>query len=87
METVTVIDLQGNPLVFLERVQAGERLLVVHQNRPIAELRPVEAAAGEVAPDGELAETYRAQFEAALAAGWDDPAMNDYDNYDAHRSL
>ena len=79
MDTVTVVDLQGNPLPFLERVKAGERLLVTHMDQPVAELRPVVGS-----PD-DLAETYRAQFDAAMKAGWDDPAMSDYDDYDAHR--
>jgi hypothetical protein len=29
-----------------------------------------------------LADTYPAQVESALRAGWGDPAMDDYDNYD-----
>jgi hypothetical protein len=33
----------------------------------------------------ELAETYAAQSEAALRAGWDEPAMDDYDHYDEAR--
>jgi hypothetical protein len=30
----------------------------------------------------ELSDTYPAQFESAWRAGWDDPAMDDYNNYD-----
>ena len=30
-------------------------------------------------------DTYAAQSAAAGAAGWDDPEMDVYDNYDAHR--
>jgi hypothetical protein len=33
----------------------------------------------------ELADTYAAQTEAALRAGWDEPAMDDYDHYDEAR--
>jgi len=32
--------------------------------------------------ESELADTYSAQSEAALEAGWDAPGMDDYDNYD-----
>ncbi len=35
--------------------------------------------------DDDLAATYRAQIESAAAAGWDEPAMSDYDNYDENR--
>jgi len=30
----------------------------------------------------ELGDTYRAQFQSAMRAGWDDPAMDDYNGYD-----
>jgi hypothetical protein len=30
----------------------------------------------------DLAETYRAQIESAMRAGWDDPALDDYARYD-----
>ena len=33
----------------------------------------------------DLADTYRAQIESALQAGWADPAMDDYNDYDRHR--
>lgn len=29
-----------------------------------------------------LSDTYLAQMQSALRAGWDDPAMDDYNNYD-----
>jgi hypothetical protein len=32
-----------------------------------------------------LRDTYPAQMEAAMRAGWDDPAMDDYNRYDEHR--
>ena len=34
--------------------------------------------------DYALSDTYRAQFDSAMRAGWDDPAMDDYNDYDAH---
>jgi hypothetical protein len=33
----------------------------------------------------DLTDTYGAQFAAAGAAGWDDPEMDVYDDYDARR--
>jgi hypothetical protein len=30
-------------------------------------------------------DAYRAQLDSAMRAGWDDPAMDDYNDYDAHR--
>lgn len=33
----------------------------------------------------DIAETYTAQSRVAAAAGWDDPEMAVYDNYDLHR--
>jgi hypothetical protein len=33
----------------------------------------------------ELADTYPAQIESAMRAGWDDPAMDEYNDYDRHR--
>jgi hypothetical protein len=35
--------------------------------------------------EAELADTYAAQSDAALRAGWDGPEMADYDNYDESR--
>jgi len=38
--------------------------------------------------DFDIRETYSAQFASAMRAGWGDPAMDDYDNYDeAYRKL
>jgi prevent-host-death family protein len=41
MSTVSVQDFQQNPAALLDRVEAGEHLLVVRGGRPVAELRPV----------------------------------------------
>jgi hypothetical protein len=37
------------------------------------------------AGDYDIGETYAAQMEAALRAGWNDPVMDEYNDYDAHR--
>jgi hypothetical protein len=33
----------------------------------------------------ELSDTYVAQLESAMQAGWNDPMMDEYDDYDLHR--
>ena len=43
MNTVTLAELQRHPEPLLDRIQAGEWLLVVRDGQPVAELRPVEA--------------------------------------------
>jgi hypothetical protein len=35
--------------------------------------------------DDKLSDTYPAQMESAMRAGWGDPAMDDYDRYDELR--
>lgn len=35
-------------------------------------------------PD-DLGETYSAQLESAMRSGWDDPLMDEYNDYDSHR--
>ena len=37
------------------------------------------------ARDDHLGDTYAAQIESALRAGWDNPEMDAFDAYDAHR--
>jgi hypothetical protein len=37
--------------------------------------------------EDELSDTYVAQIESAMRAGWDDPEMDAYDDYDAQRGL
>jgi len=44
MSTVSLQDLERNPAALLDRVEAGESLVVVRDGRPVAELRPVVAA-------------------------------------------
>jgi antitoxin (DNA-binding transcriptional repressor) of toxin-antitoxin stability system len=52
MSTITLQDFQGNPLIFLRRVEAGESFLVVHGEHPLAEVRPVPAPATQPRPFG-----------------------------------
>ncbi len=41
MSTVSLQELQRDPDALLDRVEAGEHLVVVRDGRPVAELRPV----------------------------------------------
>ncbi len=43
MGTVSLQELQLDPDALLDRVEAGEHLVVVRGGRPVAELRPVPA--------------------------------------------
>jgi antitoxin (DNA-binding transcriptional repressor) of toxin-antitoxin stability system len=52
MSTITVQDIERDPLAFLRRLEAGEALLVVRDDRALAEVRPVPAAAAQPRPYG-----------------------------------
>jgi len=41
MLNVSIDEIQRDPLKYLRQVEEGETLIVVHCDRPIAELRPV----------------------------------------------
>jgi antitoxin (DNA-binding transcriptional repressor) of toxin-antitoxin stability system len=45
MNTITLAELQQHPDPLLDRIRTGERLLLVRDGEPIAELRPVDRAA------------------------------------------
>jgi prevent-host-death family protein len=44
MSTISLQDLARDPGALIDRVEAGERLVVVRGGRPVAELRPVPPA-------------------------------------------
>lgn len=52
MSTVTLQDLQQNSAALLDRVKAGEHLVVTDSGRPVAELRPVANARTTPRPFG-----------------------------------
>jgi antitoxin (DNA-binding transcriptional repressor) of toxin-antitoxin stability system len=52
MTTVTVEDVQRDLLGHLRKVEAGETLIITQADRPVAELRPVEAGHKELRPYG-----------------------------------
>ena len=67
-----------NPRDFLELVD--ERTHAAYVLVPAEEFHRLRTAA-----DDDLADTYRAQVESAMRAGWGDPIMDEYNDYDAHR--
>ncbi len=52
MSTISVQDIQRNPLAFLRRLEAGEAFVVVRDQRPLAEVRPLTTAATQPRPFG-----------------------------------
>jgi prevent-host-death family protein len=52
MSTISLQELQQNPEALLDRVEAGEHLVVVRGGRPVAELRPVPVARLDPRPFG-----------------------------------
>jgi len=45
MNTVSIQDIERDPQGFVGRVEAGETIIVVRDNNPLAEVRPVGFAA------------------------------------------
>ena len=43
MRTISVQEIQRDPLAFLRRLEAGEALFVVRGERPLADVRPIPA--------------------------------------------
>ncbi len=68
MSTITVQDIQSDPLGFLRRIEAGEAFVVVRGERPLAEVRPLAATAAEPRPFGLCAGrfTVPADFDSPL---------------------
>ncbi len=52
MSTISVQDIQRDPLAFLRRVEAGEAFVVLRDQRPVAEVRPLTAGATQPRPFG-----------------------------------
>lgn len=48
---VTIDDLQRDPLQYLRRVEAGETIVIVRQDKAIAEIRPI-ASNNQLRPFG-----------------------------------
>lgn len=52
MTTISIHEIQRDLLGYLHRVEAGETLLVVRDDRPVAEIKPVPAPARQPRPFG-----------------------------------
>ncbi|MDB9517184.1 type II toxin-antitoxin system Phd/YefM family antitoxin [Roseofilum reptotaenium CS-1145] len=52
MVSVTVEQIQQDPLKYLHQVEAGEGFIIVRGDRPIAELKPIQQQQGELRPFG-----------------------------------
>ncbi|MCC6581420.1 MAG: type II toxin-antitoxin system Phd/YefM family antitoxin [Phycisphaeraceae bacterium] len=52
MTTISVQEIQRNPLAFLQRLEAGEALVVVRDERPLAEVLPLTATTSQPRPFG-----------------------------------
>jgi antitoxin (DNA-binding transcriptional repressor) of toxin-antitoxin stability system len=68
MNTVSIQEMQRDPLGYLRRVEAGETLLVLRDERPVAEIKPVPPPAGPARPFGLCAGefTVPAEFDQPL---------------------
>jgi prevent-host-death family protein len=68
MSTVSLQDLQRDPAGVLDRVEAGECLVIAREGRPVAELRPLPPAARGPRPFGLAAGEFvvPADFDAPL---------------------
>ncbi len=67
MTTVSIDDVRRDLLGWLERVQAGETVVILRGQTAIAELKPVKSAADEQRPSGLCAGEFR------VPEGFDDP--------------
>jgi antitoxin (DNA-binding transcriptional repressor) of toxin-antitoxin stability system len=52
MIQVSVEDMQRNLPAYLQRVEAGETLVIVRAGQPVAEIKPVAAGAKQLRPFG-----------------------------------
>lgn len=52
MKTVTKDEIRKDPLGYLRRVESGEILVVVGDDGPFAEIRPLEIGSGTARPAG-----------------------------------
>lgn len=59
MVTITLDEIQRDLLGYLKRVEAGETLVIVDADKPLAELKPVVSNASQPRPDGLCAGEFR----------------------------
>jgi len=68
MTCISVEEIQQNFTAFLQRVEAGETMIIMRTGKPIAELKPVTALAEALRPFGLCAGEFRVpeDFDAPL---------------------
>lgn len=69
------VDSEGTPLKLIDSQTGGVYVLVDEST-----FEQIQAALRD-----NLAEKYPAQLESAMRAGWDDPVMDEYNDFDLHR--
>ena len=69
------LDTEGTPLKVVD-TRTGAVYVIINE-RAFRKLQSVFK--------DDLSDTYQAQIESAMRAGWGDPEMDEYNNYDAHR--
>jgi antitoxin (DNA-binding transcriptional repressor) of toxin-antitoxin stability system len=71
MTTISVQEIQQDPLGCIRRVEAGETLLIVRDEQPVAEIKPVSAPNHQPRPYGLCAGefTVPADFDQPLPEG------------------
>jgi len=52
MSTISIQEIERDPLAFLHRVEAGEAFLVLRDDRPVAEVKPVCPPEPQLRPVG-----------------------------------
>ena len=71
MVRVTIEEMQRDPAGYLQRVEAGEALLITRAEKPVAEVMPVEAGRSGQRPTGLCAGQFRVPDD------FDDPLPED----------
>lgn len=68
MMTITIDEIQRDLLGYLHRVEAGETLIILDDNRPVAEIKPVAPAEAGLRPFALCAGEFRVpdDFDAPL---------------------
>ncbi len=69
------VDIEGTPLKIVDSRTGTVYVLV-----DVEAFQRLHSLIGD-----DVSDTYRAQIESAMRAGWDDPAMDEYNDYDLRR--
>lgn len=71
MSSISVQEIQSDPDAFLRRIEAGEELLVVRDQQPVAEVKPIPRESNGPRPFGLAAGQFviPPEFDEPLPAG------------------